>query len=179
MVYVLSHKGVKLNEYRAHSASVMTIEISDDGSEFIGTCSIDGPSGESRDCRSSVTDKAFYGCSRRQGRHQLVAQHRALHSFVCAAGAGSGAPARLCKVVVKVVRLRRPLWLALADGERLAPRRPGRACRWRRARQARREGLGRGRGTDLEHQVGAQRARRLGQRPRPCLSSRTRRYSAC
>jgi hypothetical protein len=45
MVYVLSHKGVKLNEYRAHSASVMTIEISDDGSEFIGTCSIDGASG--------------------------------------------------------------------------------------------------------------------------------------
>lgn len=44
MVYVLSHKGVKLNEYRAHGASVMAIEISDDGSEFIGTCSIDGSS---------------------------------------------------------------------------------------------------------------------------------------
>ncbi|CED82100.1 Pyridoxalphosphate-dependent enzyme/predicted threonine synthase [Phaffia rhodozyma] len=43
MVHILSPTtGQKISSYRAHTASVMDIVISDDGSEFIGTCSMDG-----------------------------------------------------------------------------------------------------------------------------------------
>lgn len=44
MVHVLSHSGQKLSSYRAHTAPIMDIRISDDGSEFVGTASFDGPS---------------------------------------------------------------------------------------------------------------------------------------
>ncbi|KAL7410874.1 hypothetical protein BDY24DRAFT_417479 [Mrakia frigida] len=42
MVHILSYSGQKLSSYRAHTASLMAICISDDGSEFIGTASFDG-----------------------------------------------------------------------------------------------------------------------------------------
>jgi hypothetical protein len=44
MVHILSYTGQKLSSYRAHSASITDIRISDDGSEFVGTSSVDGRS---------------------------------------------------------------------------------------------------------------------------------------
>ena len=65
MVHVLSYTGQKLSSYRAHTASVMAICISDDGSEFIGTASFDGPS----------PDLSRQVSCRRQRDRQLTARY--------------------------------------------------------------------------------------------------------